>query len=177
MADERLLKLRKETSKKRPKFRRQETWKLKKFKNNPKWRKPRGHSSKMRRKLKGKPSLVSIGYRGPREVRYFHPCGLPEAFVTNVTQIDDVEGGVVRIVSSIGNKKKAEILLKAKKKKMKVVNPKIKFLYINSVESLERFAVIKENITEYRLAKVDEDIQSQILDKAEEMGIKLEMGA
>ncbi len=174
---ERLLRLRKEASKKRPKFNRQETWKLKKFKNNPTWRKPRGHSSKMRRKLKGKTPLVSIGYRGPKDVRNYHPCGLPETYVSNISQIDGVKESIIRIASSVGTRKKIEMVLKTKELNLKVANPKVKFVYVDSVATLERFEPIKEFICEYRLSKVDDDIQKQIMDRADELNISLEEGA
>ena len=163
---ERLLKLRKEASKRRPKFNRQETWKLKRFKNNPTWRKPRGHSSKMRRQLKGRPAIVRIGYRGPKDVRDFHPCGLPEVYANNVA---DVQG--------VGTKKKADIVLESKARNLKIANPRIKFVYIDSVEALERFAAIKDYVTTYRVAKVRDDVQNAIIAKAEDLKIDIDFGA
>jgi large subunit ribosomal protein L32e len=172
---ERLLKLRKEASKKRPKFKRQETWKLKRFKNNPTWRKPKGHSSKMRRKLKGRPSIVKVGYRGPKEVRGYHPSGMPEAYINNISDVDGLENSILRISSSVGNRKKAEILLKANELNLKVANPAVKFLYVDSVEALERYAPIKNSVKEFRLSSVGDDVKDEVLDKAK--SLKVRMGA
>jgi len=173
---ERLLKLRKEASKKRPKFRRQETWKLKRFKNNPTWRKPRGHSSKMRRKLKGKPSLVKVGYRGPKEVRGYHPSGPPEVYVNTLNDIDGVENSILRISSTVGNRKKAEMLLKAYEQKLKVANPGVKFLYVDSTEALDRYAPIKAHVKEFRLSNVEDDVREEIIDRANKLKVRMEAG-
>lgn len=175
---ERLLRLRKQASRKRPAFNRQETWKLKRFKNNPTWRKPRGHSSKMRRKLKGNPALVSIGYRGPKAVRYFHPSGAPEHYVTNVAEMERVpEGTVARIASAVGTKKKVLIVAKAHERGIRVVNPRVKFVYVDSVEALERYAPLKDVITTFKLAKVGEEEELSIRDRADELKVPLEEGA
>lgn len=174
---ERLLRVRKEASKRRPKFNRQETWKLKRFKNNPTWRKPRGHSSKMRRQLKGKPALVRIGYRGPKDVRDFHPCGLPEVFVNSVADLQNVENVIVRIASGVGTKKKAEIVLASRERNLKIANPRVKFVYIDSVEAMEQYAVIKDDVAAYRVAKVADDVQKAIIEKAEDLKIDIDMGA
>jgi len=173
---ERLLRLRKEASKKRPKFRRQETWKLKRFKNNPTWRKPKGHSSKMRRKLKGKPSIVKVGYRGPKEVRGYHPSGLPEVYVNNISDLEGVEESILRISSSVGNKKKADILLKALEMELRVANPGLKFLYVDSVEALEMYATIKGSVKEFRLSSVEDSVKDDIIDRAKELKVKMEAG-
>ncbi|HOP09214.1 MAG TPA: 50S ribosomal protein L32e [Candidatus Methanofastidiosa archaeon] len=173
---ERLLKLRKEASKKRPKFKRQETWKLKRFKNNPTWRKPKGHSSKMRRKLKGRPSIVKVGYRGPKEVRGYHPCGLPEVYINNLSDVEGSEGSILRISSSIGNMKKADILLRAKELDLKVANPGVKFLYVDSVEALERYAPIKNDVKEFKLSSVEDDVRDDIVDKAKALKMRIEAG-
>jgi large subunit ribosomal protein L32e len=174
---ERLLKLRREASKRRPKFNRQETWKLKRFKNNPTWRKPRGHSSKMRRQLSGRPALVRIGYRGPKEVRDYHPCGLPEVYANNVADVQGVENVIIRIAAGVGTKKKADIVLEAVSRNLKVANPRVKFVYVDSVEALERFAAIKGHVASYRVAKVSDDVQKAIIDKAEDLKIDIDIGA
>jgi len=173
---ERLLKLRKEASKKRPKFKRQESWKLKKFKRNITWRKPRGHSSKMRRKLKGKLPIVKIGYRGPKDVRGYHPSGLPEVYVNNLDDVEGVENSILRISSSVGNKKKADILLKAKELGLRVANSGVKFLYVDSTETLEKYAPIKDSVKEFKFSNIDEKIKDEIMDSAKELKIKMEEG-
>lgn len=168
---ERLLRVRKEASRKRPTFRRQETWKLKRFKNNVKWRKPRGHSSKMRRKLGGKAPLVSIGYRGPKEVRYFHPCGLPEVKVSSMNDLVGVKDSIVRISASVGTRKKADVVLAATEAGLRIANPKVKFVYLDSVDALERYSSIKDYVTEFKVAKVADNVADDIESKAEELKV------
>src|SRR5687767_8786630 len=72
----------------RPAFRRHEWWRYKKLggKDAP-WRVPSGIHSKVRRHYKYRPPVVSIGYRGPAEVRGLHPSGFEEVLVHNVEDL------------------------------------------------------------------------------------------
>ena len=130
----RLLRVRKKLNSKRPKFLRTETWKKKSFKNDPKWRKPRGKDNKMRMKRSGKQPLVSVGYRGPKEVRGAHASGLREVIVSNPGQIDGLENVIIRINATVGNKKKIEIVKKAVKSNLKIANPSLTHVKVTSVE-------------------------------------------
>jgi len=172
--NERLLKIKKEKNRKKPTFLRQETWRFIKFKNKPAWRKPRGHSSKMRRKLKGNPPVVNIGYRNPKLVRGYHPCGLPEVLVHNVNDLENLKDVAVRI-GNVGTKKKIEILKKALKKDLKLLNPKIKFIKVSSEEDMVNNINIKDYTQSFIISKKlsDED-REKIEQKAEELGIVLQ---
>ena len=119
----RLLKLRNLMNRKRPMFLRHLWWKFAKF--DEVWRKPRGIDNKMRQKLKGYPPVVSIGYRGPKLVRGLHPTGRRIVIVHNVKEIEkvDKEKDIVYIASTVGKRKRAEILEKAKQLGVKVANP------------------------------------------------------
>lgn len=171
---ERLLRIREEKNRKRPKFLRQETWKYKKFRNNPTWRKPRGHSSKMRRKLKGNPPVVSIGYRNPKLVRGYHPCGLPEVTVYSVKELEGLKDVAVRI-GKVGTKNKIEILRKTIEKNLKVLNPKIKFVKVSSEEDIKNNLDIKDYAQSFILSrKLSDEDKEKIAQKAEELGIVLQ---
>ncbi|KXB06583.1 50S ribosomal protein L32 [candidate division MSBL1 archaeon SCGC-AAA382C18] len=89
------------------------------------WRKPKGGDSKMRKEKKGKPPLVKIGYRKPKSERGKHPSGYREVLVHNSNDLDEVdpETQAVRIASSVGKRKKMQILDEAKENGMKVLNP------------------------------------------------------
>jgi large subunit ribosomal protein L32e len=171
---ERLLKIKKEKNRKKPTFLRQETWKVIKFKNNPKWRKPRGHSSKMRRKLKGNPPVVNIGYRNPKLVRGYHPCGVPEVLVHNVKDLENLKDVAVRI-GNVGTRKKIEILKGALEKNLKVLNPKIKFIKVSNEEDMTNNIQIKDYTQNFIISKkLSDDDREKIEQKAEELGIVLQ---
>lgn len=171
----RLLKIRAEKKRKKPKFKRQETWKLKRFKNHPKWRRPRGKRSKMRTKEGAKPKLPSIGYRSPKEVRGFHPSGLKEVRVENLFDVEKVDAEtIVRISGRIGNRKKIEVVKALHEKKIRMCNPSIKFAFIGSVSELEELAKLKKYIKKFILPKnIAEEEREDISSKAEELGIEL----
>lgn len=205
----RLLRLRQQMNRRRPRFLHQEHWKLKKFKKAS-WRRPRGKRSKMRTKEKAKPFLVSIGYRGPKKVRGLHPRGVPEILVHSVQDIERIhkertgELGkeekerktaksekkkgkgkrkrkkekpyeyVIRIASSVGTRKRIEIVKAAVEKHVYVANPSIGFVKVTSMEELESFIPIRKYIAEWFISdKVPEDDRDDIEARAEEIGIEV----
>ncbi len=88
------------------------------------WRKPQGINSKVRARLKGKLPMPTVGYGAPKKMRYLHPSGAREVLVHNVKDLEKVdENKAVRIGSSVGKKKRNEILKKAEEMKLKVLNP------------------------------------------------------
>lgn len=109
-----------------PKFRRQEWFRFKRL--GEKWRRPRGRDSKLRVRKSGKGSLVSIGYRVPRIMRGFHPSGLAEVLVKRPSELEKIDASkqVVRIASSVGRKKREQILKKAEELRIRVLNPGVK---------------------------------------------------
>jgi len=109
---------------KQPRFRRQESWRYKRVKEN--WRKPRGMDNKMRKRVKGWPSSPNKGYRNQKDVRGVHPSGLREALVTNVNDLEEVnpEYEAVRIAHTVGDRKRTEIVNKAKDMGIRVLNPR-----------------------------------------------------
>ncbi|MFN4133111.1 MAG: 50S ribosomal protein L32e [Candidatus Hadarchaeales archaeon] len=107
----------------KPKFRRQDWWAVKRV--GEKWRKPRGIDSKMRIRKKGKPPLVSVGYRSPKATRNLHPSGAVEILVKNMKDLEkaDPAKNVVRIASGIGLRLKLQIVKRAAEKGIRVLNP------------------------------------------------------
>jgi large subunit ribosomal protein L32e len=118
--------LRKAKDAQRPAFRRHEWWRYKRLggKNAP-WRLPRGLHSKVRRHFKHRPPLVSIGYRGPAEVRGLHPSGFEEVLVHNPDQLAGLDKltQAVRIGGTVGGRKAKLIAEAAGKAGLRVLNP------------------------------------------------------
>lgn len=125
MSDEkqRLMKLRKKISKKRPHFKRFESWRFVRIKDQ--WRKPRGIDNKMRTEEQGWPKSVKAGYGGPAAVRGLHPSGKEEVMVWNRADVDgvDAETQVARIGGSVGGRKREAILEKAEELNIRILNP------------------------------------------------------
>ncbi len=119
----RLLKLRRLLSQKRPRFIRMNSWYL--IRLGDKWRSPR-HSldNKIRRQKKGFPAMVKVGYRGPRMVRDLHPSGFEEVMVYNVKDLDRIDPTkqAARIASTVGRRKRLEIIKKAEELGIRVLN-------------------------------------------------------
>lgn len=118
----RLLKLRNGMNRKRPEFHRQEWFRYVRIGTS--WRKPRGKHSKLREKKGYRNAFVESGYRGPRKVRYLHPSGFEEVYVSNSKDIETIDPKVqaARIDSRIGKKKRIEIQEKAKAAGIKILN-------------------------------------------------------
>jgi large subunit ribosomal protein L32e len=106
----------------RPAFKRQEWFRYQRL--GEKWRKPRGIHSKMRRHLSYRPPVVSIGFRGPKMVRDYHPSGFQEVMVYNPGQVEGVDPKVqaIRIGGTVGGKKRITIMEKADELGIRVLN-------------------------------------------------------
>ena len=119
------LQLRARARNKKPAFLRPESWRDSKFSES--WRRPRGLDNKVRRKIKGWPASPSTGYKGPKVARGLHPSGYREVIVYNaeaVTKVD-VNTQAIRIGHTVGKKKRAEIIAKAKELNIKILNVKV----------------------------------------------------
>ncbi|UXD21149.1 50S ribosomal protein L32 [Ignicoccus pacificus DSM 13166] len=107
-----------------PEFIRYHWWRYFRLERGYKWRKPKGNDNKSRLQLKGYPPIVKIGYRTPKEVRGLHPSGLEPVIVHNVKELEkvDKEKHIVYIASSVGKRKRALILKRAKELGIRVAN-------------------------------------------------------
>ena len=90
-----------------------------------KWRAPRGIHSQLRKHKKEAGNLPKSGYGSPRSVRGMHPSGFEEVIIFNLKDIEKIkpEKQACRIASTVGKKKKLEIMKKASELKIKVLNP------------------------------------------------------
>ena len=118
-----VLKLRAEIADGRPAFQRPESWRYTRLKEN--WRKPKGLDNKVRKSFKGWPRLVKVGYRGPVAARGLHPSGFRDVLVDNLKGLDGLnpETDAVRLASTLGARKRQEIINRADELGLKVLNP------------------------------------------------------
>ena len=116
------LQVRARAKNKKPKFVRAESWRFARFSLS--WRKPRGLDNKIRRKIKGWPPGPSTGYKGPKIARFLHPSGYREVIVHNVDDLTniDVQTQAIRIGHTVGKRKRADIITKAKELNIKILN-------------------------------------------------------
>ena len=110
--------------KKKPVFIRQEGHVRKRL--GTKWRRPRGIHSKMREKRAGKHAQVRAGYRSLRKVRGLHKTGAVEILVSTISQLNKInkETQIAVFASTIGQKKRQEMLKKAIELGIKISNIK-----------------------------------------------------
>ena len=78
----------------------------------------------MRRNYKYRPSLVRVGFRGPKETRGLHPSGFEEVTVYNVNDLENVDPKIqaARIGSTVGTKKRIDIEKKAEELDIRILN-------------------------------------------------------
>jgi large subunit ribosomal protein L32e len=119
----RLLKVRETMKSSKPSFQRHEAWRYKKLDDS--WRKPKGIDNKMRIKTKGWPKHVSVGYRSPKKVRYYHPSGKRELIIHNLNELDKVDPSkhIVKLAHTVGYRKRVQIIARAEEQKLQVANP------------------------------------------------------
>lgn len=87
-----------------------------------KWRRPRGIDITFD---KADGAVVDIGYGNKKEIRHLHPCGMREVLVCCVKDLEGMaaaKGFAARISGTVGKKKRADIVKKAKELEIKVLN-------------------------------------------------------
>ncbi|MHA1910159.1 MAG: 50S ribosomal protein L32e [Candidatus Kariarchaeaceae archaeon] len=122
----RLLRLRAQMSRKRPKFRRENFDKFVRLK--PGYRRAKGIDSRMRHKRNGQPVMVNKGYRGPKAVRGLHPSGFEIHYIANVSELEtvNIEEEVAVIRATVGNRKRIAIIDRAKDLNIHLLNPMLR---------------------------------------------------
>lgn len=86
-----------------------------------KWRKPRGIDLDKGLQHGYRPK---IGYRNKKEIRGIHPSGYIEVRIENVKDLEkiDVKKEAIKIGSTVGKRKRNEIIKKANEKKIWILN-------------------------------------------------------
>ena len=119
-----LLNFKKEKKAGNPEFIRQDAHKKPRVGTN--WRKPRGRQSKMRLQLAGYRAIVKTGYGTPKILKDCNRDGLKQVMVNSLgclENIDATKEGII-VASSIGTRKKIQILKIALEKNIAVLNIK-----------------------------------------------------
>jgi large subunit ribosomal protein L32e len=117
-----LLKTKIRKARKTPRFKRQELWAQAMLKDT--WRKPKGRHSKMRKQERGRGRLPKPGYGSPAAVRGLNRQGFREVRVFNISDLSrvDKEKEAAVIASTVGRKKRLEILKRAEELGIAVAN-------------------------------------------------------
>ncbi|MCE7742675.1 MAG: 50S ribosomal protein L32e [Candidatus Heimdallarchaeota archaeon] len=159
-----LLEKRKQINARRPKFVRQESWRYNRVKKS--WRKPKGIDNKMLEKRRGYPSMVSIGYRGPKKVRGLHPSGYQVVHVANIYELEEVdkENEAIIIKHTVGARKRQAILDTASDLGLKIINPPARIEEFGEVleEGLleEEYELLDDEFEFDEDLELDEDLES-----------------
>ena len=113
----------KSQKKKQPAFRRQEWFRYRRLSKTG-WRKPKGMQSSQRVNRKYRSPMARVGYRKIASVRGLHPSGFDEVMVHKPADLDgiDPERQAVRIGSTVGNRKRAQIHDRADDLGLRVLN-------------------------------------------------------
>jgi len=120
-----LLRIRKKIKREKPDYLRPYWWTKIRLKNRiDSWRKPKGIHNKMKKKKKGRPPLVEVGYGSPREVKGVLSNGKRPVIVHNVEELEriDKEREIAVIASTVGKRKRLEIIKRAQELGIEVYN-------------------------------------------------------
>lgn len=117
-----LLKIRKKAKSRKPAFIRQEGWRHSRLKQC--WRKPKGRHSKLARHKRCRGHIPSPGYQSPVLVRGLNPRGRQEVRIFSPADVEKLDPSAqdAVIASSVGGRKRAEIVIAAAKKGIVIVN-------------------------------------------------------
>lgn len=89
------------------------------------WRRPKGKHSRARLQKKGARPVPKAGYRTDKEFRGKHPSGYEDVLVHNSSDLEelDPEKEAARIGSTVGGRKRKQMLEKADEEDIRVLNP------------------------------------------------------
>ena len=117
--------LRKHIKSRTPRFLRDQWFRYKRIPMT--WRRPRGITSKFRMNKGYRPSLVRIGFRGPKDVRGLHSSGFEEVLIHNVLDLQKLnpKTQAARIGGTVGTRKRIDIAKKAAELDIRILNMKV----------------------------------------------------
>lgn len=124
-ATSRLLRVRKRQKLKKPHFVQTDQHKKKKLQDT--WRRPRGHHNKKRQYITSKGQMARVGFGSPAAVKGLHPSGFEEVLLDRLQDMEHINPGIqaVRISRTVGQRKRMQIIQKAKDLGLKILNPPV----------------------------------------------------
>ncbi len=118
----RLLGVRKKKKSRKPDFKRQEAYRYKRLADT--WRRPKGRHSKLRKGEKARGKKPSVGHMSPPAVKGMTKDGFMPVLVSNKASLSGIDPAKEAAVigSTVGKKKKMEIVAEAERMNIKVLN-------------------------------------------------------
>jgi len=95
-----------------------------------KYRKPTGRDNKMREKKRGYAPVVSIGYRSKKEARGLLE-GMTPVAIMNENDLLKIKSKEIGFIGKVGQKKRIEIVKKAKELKLKLKKSFLKKIFLS----------------------------------------------
>ncbi len=172
---QKLLEERKRIKKRKPDYVRQDSHKKSRLgrgrKKKQKWRRPKGRHSKVRKRIKGHLPRVEIGYGSPKKVKGTIN-GLKPVIVTSPQDIEKIKPDQIAFVAStVGKKKKLEIVKKALSLNVQLANVDASFIECVEAEMKQR----KEKRKAYEKARAEKEKRKEKAKVKEEEVKKKEM--
>ena len=128
-----LLSLRNKSKAKKPRFERGQSGIMPQLRGT--WRRPRGVHNKMRLGLRGKRVGPAVGYSSPKGVKGLERNGIRAVLISNLQDLDTIKQNEAALLSStLGQRKKTEIVKKALEKKINILNLKDPQAYLQEIE-------------------------------------------
>ncbi|MFW5865595.1 MAG: 50S ribosomal protein L32e [Nanoarchaeota archaeon] len=150
---EKLLKTRNYLKSRKPVFTRHDSHKKKRV--SPNWRRPKGRHNKVRLHRKGYVRHISTGYGSPALVRGLSRNGLKQNVITTKDQLHDIDpktDGII-ISSSLGDRKREELVDEATEKGFTLLNMDAKTFKDRLSEKLKQKASKRKHILKRRASK------------------------
>ena len=161
------LALRKTIKGKKPKYSRQDSHKKPKL--GDKWRKPKGIQSKMRLHKRGYKRSPEVGFGSPRAVKGLSRDGyeaISISSIEDIKKITDVKKQAAVIASSVGKRKRLDIISALSDQKIKILN--LSQDYADKIKKeLEQRKKLKESREKKKLA-VKKELEKKAKQKEKE---------
>ncbi len=129
------------------------------------WRKPKGLQNKMRLNKKGYPKAMRVGYGSPTEVKHLdQKSGLYPVVISNKKELEkiDIKTQGILMSSTLGARKKLEIIKIAEEKKIVIIQDVAK-IKANIQKMLDDKKKAKAKVVERKKAK--EKKEKKVSDK------------
>ncbi len=121
----RLLRIRGETSGRRPLFVRTASHRYHRIGRWESWRRPKGQQSKQRRHYGYRPTVVSVGFRGPRIARGLTPSGFRPVIVRTIAEVEalDAKRDAAIVARAVGTRRRLQLEEAARRRGVHLLNP------------------------------------------------------